>query len=201
MRTVVAFAALILLPTPLLAVEATFAGSRPEALGTREVKVDAAAIPWEPVVIEYPDAATALVRLAKDDEDPTPAKPFYRFEWSNKEKTSVKIFAVTPQAEIDRLRKLNDASTATSAGKALETSIISAYTNKYAVIRNCMAGDKDLPEAITMYVTLTPGQAQPAALVVPESSVADCVLAAKERGEFPPVKEPTTARFRLALSR
>lgn len=200
MRKLYTFAALLLLPAPLLAVEATFAGARPEAVGTREVKIDATAIPWEPVVIEYPDATTALVRLAKDDEDPTPAKPFYRFEWSNKEKTSVKIFAVTPQAEIDRLRKLNDASTATSAGQALESSIIAAYTNKFAVIRNCMAGDKELPEAITMYVTVAPGQ-EPKALVLPESSVADCVLTAKERGEFPPVKEPATARFRLALSR
>jgi hypothetical protein len=201
MRKLYTFAALFLLPAPLLALEATFVGARPEALGTREVKIAADAIPWEPAVIDLPDATTALVRLAKDDEEPTAAKPFYRFEYTNKEKTAVKIFAVTPQAEIDRLRKLNDASTATSAGKALETSIISAYTNKFEVIRTCMAGDKELPEAITMYVTLTPGQAQPTALVVPESSVAECVLTSKARGEFPPVKEPTTARFRLALSR
>ncbi len=201
MRKLFTFAAFILLPAPLLAAEVSFSGARPEALGAREVKIDAAAIPWEPVVIEYPNAATAVVRLAKDDEDPTPARPFYRFEWTNKEKTSAKIFPVTPQAEIDRLRKLNDASTATNAGKALENTIVMAYINKGAVVRTCMANDKDVPEAITMYVTLVPGQSQATALVLPESSVAECVLASKERGEYPPVKEPTTARLRIALSR
>jgi hypothetical protein len=201
MRKLYLYAALTLLPAVLPAAEATFAGARPEALGTRVLKIDADAIPWEPVVIDYPDATNAVVRLAKDDEEPTAAKPFYRFEWTNKEKTNVKLFAVTPQAEIDRLRKLNDTSTSTSAGKALETSIISAYTNKFEVIRECMAGDKELPEAITMYVTVAPGQAQPTAVVLPESTVAECVVAAKKRGEFPPVKEPTTARMRLALSR
>jgi hypothetical protein len=201
MRTSITFAALMLLSTPLLAVQVSFKGEPPAALGSRELKIDAGAVPWEPVVIEYPDASTAVLRLAKDDEEPTPTKPFYRFEWTAKDKSSAKIFPVTPQAEIDRLRKLNDATTATAAGQALEEAIVAAYTNKFAVIRTCMGNGQDLPETITMYITVTPGQPQASALVVPESSVAECVLAATNRGEYPAVKAPATARFRVALSR
>jgi hypothetical protein len=202
MRTYTTFAALLLLSSPLLAAEVSFKGAPPAALGSRELKIDASVVPWEePVVIDYPDAATAVVRLAKSDEDPTPARPFYRFEWTAKDKSSAKLFPITPQAEIDRMRKANDASIATAEGAAQEDNIIAAFTNKYAVIRTCMAGDKDLPDAITMYVTVTPGQPQATALVVPESTVADCVLAATDRGAYPAVKVPTTARMRIALSR
>jgi hypothetical protein len=202
MRTSITFAALILLSTPLLAVQVSFKGEPPAALGSREVKIDPSVVPWEePVVIDYPDAATAVVRLAKPDEDPTPAKPFFRFEWTAKDKSSAKLFPITPQAEIDRMRKANDASIATAEGRAQEENIIAAFTNKYTVISKCIAGDKDLPEAITMYVTVTPGQPQATALVVPESSVADCVLNATDRGTYPAVKVPTTARDRIALAR
>ncbi len=137
------------------------------------------------MVIDYPDAATAVLRLAKDDEDPTPARPFYRFEWTAKDKSSAKIFPITPQSEIARMRKLNDASIATAEGRALEDSIIIAYTNKYAVVRTCMAGDMELPEAITIYVTVIPGQPQATALVLPEGTVADCVLAATSVARIP----------------
>lgn len=202
MRTSITFAALMLLSTPLLAAQVSFKGEPPATLGSREVKIDDKVVAWEdPVVIDYPDATTALVRPAKDDEDPTPARPFYRFEWTAKDKSTAKLFPLTPQADIDRMRKANDASIATAEGKAQEENIIAAFTNKYEVIRKCIAGNQDLPDAITMYVTVTPGQPQATALVVPDSTVADCVLGATDRGTYPAVKVPTTARDRIALSR
>ncbi len=203
MRLVASFAALVLLPAPLLALDFSFSGQRPAALDGRELKIATGVDPAEPVVIDFPDATTARVRQVKDDEDPSPAHPFYRFEWLSKDKSSARFFPVTPQAQIDRLRKLNDASTATAAGRALERSLMMAYINKGVVIQNCMGSDKDkeIPDAMTLYVTLAPGQAQPTAVAVPESSLAECVLTATERGAYPTVTAPITARERFALSR
>ncbi len=202
MRTLVSLAVLLLSPTPLLALEVSFAGAKPDAMRDRELKLHAAAEPFEPVVIEYPDAATAVLRLAKDDEDPTPQRPFYRFEWVNKDKTSLKIHATTAPAEIERLRQLNDASLATDGGPAMENTIGMAYVNKGAVVRTSMNNDRAVPDAIIMYITVTPGgQPREKAVVLPESDLANCVLAAKERGEYPQLKAPFTARFRIALAR
>jgi hypothetical protein len=202
MRTQICLAALLLLPTPLLALDVSFAGAKPDAMNNRELKLDASAEPFEPVVIEYPDAATALLRLAKDDEEPTAQRPFYRFEWLNKDKTSLKLHATTAPAEIERVDKLNRDSLATPGGAATENAIGMAYINKGAVVRTCMANDRALPEALIMYITVTPGQ-QPkeSAVVLPESDIANCVLAAKERGAYPDLKAPFTARFRIALAR
>ena len=202
MRTRICLVALLLLPTPLLALEVTFAGAKPEAMNSRELKVDAGAQPFEPVVLEYPDAATAVLRLAKDDEEPTAQRPFYRFEWLNKDKTSLKLHAATAPAEIERVDKLNSASLATPGGAATENAIGVAYINKGAVLRSCMANDRAVPEALIMYITVTPGQ-QPkeSAVVLPESDIANCVIAAKERGAYPDLKAPFTARFRIALAR
>jgi hypothetical protein len=201
MRTHVCLVALLLAPTPLLALDVSFAGSKPDAMNGRELKLDASAVPFEPVVLEYPDAATAVLRLAKDSEDPTPQRPFYRFEWLNKDKTSLKIHATTTPAEIERLDSLNSASLATAGGPATENNIGMAYINKGAVVRTCMANDREVPEAIIMYITVTPGQPGEKAVVLPESDIASCVLAAKERGAYPALMAPFTARFRIALAR
>ena len=201
MRTLASLAALILLPAPLFALEASFSGPPPDALKSREVKMGTGAEPWEPVVFEYPDADSALVRAAKDEEEPTAQKPFFRFEWLDKEKKAAKFFPMTPPAQIEQVRKLNDASLATAGGTATENSIAMAYVNKGAVVRECMKNDKDVPETITMYITVTPGQAQAKAIVLPESAVAECVTNATERGAYPALKAPFTARFRIGLTR
>jgi hypothetical protein len=201
MRTQACLAVLLLLPTPLLALDVTFAGAKPDAMGGRELKLDASAEPFEPVVIEYPDAATALLRLARDDEDPTPQRPFYRFEWLNKDKTSLKIHPTVARAEIERIDALNSASLATSGAAATENAIGMAYVNKGAVLRECMNNDRPIPEALIMYITVTPGQPNASAVVLPESDIANCVMAAKERAAYPQLKAPFTARFRIALAR
>jgi hypothetical protein len=202
MRTQICLIALMLSPTPLLAMDVTFAGTKPDAMNGRELKLDASAEPYEPVVIEFPDATTALLRLATDDDKPTPQKPVYRFEWLNKDKTSVKLHPTTPPAEVERVDRLNRASLETTGGAATENAIGVAYVNKGAVIRNCMNNDRPVPEAIIMYITVTPGaQPKESAVVLPESDIANCVMAAKERGAYPDLKAPFTARFRLALAR
>jgi hypothetical protein len=201
MRKLAPLAALILLPTPLFALDVSFSGPTPEAMNGRELKIGTGAEPWEPVVIDYTQAGTALVRAPKDDEEPAAGRPFYRFEWMKKDKSAVKFFPMTPQEEIDRLRKLNDASIATAEGRALENSIVMAYINKGAVVRDCTANDREVPDALTVYVTLTPGQPQASAVVLPESDAADCVMKATERGTYPAVKAPFTARMRFGLSR
>lgn len=200
MRTQACLAVLLLLPTPLLALDVSFAGAKPDAMGGRELKLDASAVPFEPVVIEYPDANTALLRLAEDGES-TPQRPVYRFEWLNKDKTSLKLHATTAPAEIERLRKLNDASLATAGGATMENNIGMAYINKGAVVRTCMNNDREVPEALIMYITVTPGQPKESAVVLPESDIATCVQQAKERGAYPELKAPFTARFRIALAR
>jgi hypothetical protein len=192
---------LILLPAPLFALDVSFSGTAPDAVKSREVKLAADAVPWEPVVFEYPDATTALVRLVKDDEEPSAQKPFFRFEYTDKEKKTAKFFPMTPPEEIEKLRKLNDASLATPGGQAMENTIGMAYVNKGAVVRTCMNNDKEVPEAIVMYITVTPGQPQAKAVVLPEGAVAECVLNATERGAYPALKAPFTARFRIGLSR
>jgi hypothetical protein len=201
MRTFASFAALILLPAPLFALDVSFSGPPPEALKSREVKLGTGAEPWEPVVFEYPDATTALVRAAKDEETPSAQLPFYRFEFLDKDKKGVKFFPMTPPEEIERLRKLNDASIATTGGAAMENSIGMAYVNKGAVVRTCMGNNQDLPDAITMYITVTPGEPQAKAVVIPEGVVAECVLKATERGAYPALKAPFTARLRIGLAR
>jgi hypothetical protein len=201
MRTLASFAALILLPAPLFALEISFSGPPPDALKSREVKMGPGAEPWEPVVFEFPDADTALVRAARDEEAPSAQLPFYRFEWLDKEKKGAKFFPMTPPEEIERVRKLNDASIATAGGAATENSIAMAYVNKGAVVRTCMANDKAVPEALTMYITVTPGQPKATAVILPEGAVAECVLNATDRGTYPALKAPFTARFRLGLAR
>jgi hypothetical protein len=202
MRTQICLVALLLVPAPLLALEVTFAGAKPDAMNGRELKLDAGAEPYEPVVIEYPDATTATLRLATDDDKPTAQKPIYRFEWLNKDKTSLKLHPTTAPAEIERVDKLNSVSLDTTGGAATENAIGVAYINRGAVIRTCMANDRAVPEALVMYITVTPGQ-QPkeTAVVLPESDIANCVMAAKERGAYPDLKAPFTARFRIALAR
>ena len=157
MRTRICLAALLLLPVPVLALDVSFAGAKPDAMNNRELKLDASAEPFEPVVIEYPDAATAVLRLAKDEETPTAQRPFYRFEWLNKDKTSLKLHAATSPAEIERVDRLNSASLATPGGAATENAIGVAYINKGAVVRSCMANEREVPEALIMYITVTPG--------------------------------------------
>ncbi len=61
MRTQICLVALLLVPMPLLALDVSFAGAKPEAMNNRELKLGRMAEPFEPVVIEYLDAATACV--------------------------------------------------------------------------------------------------------------------------------------------
>ncbi|MEJ0098772.1 MAG: hypothetical protein WDO12_03130 [Pseudomonadota bacterium] len=200
MRAVASFAALILLPAPLFALDFSFAGPTPDTLAGKELKIATGVDPADPVTIDFPDAATAVVRQVKDDEDPSPKHPFYRFEWLSKDKTGVRFYPVTPQETIDQLRKQNDASLATPEGRALESPIVMAYINKGAVVQTCMKGKIEMPEALKLYVTLTPGKPDASAVVLPEGSIAECVLASTERGAYPAVKVPTTASLRLTLT-
>jgi hypothetical protein len=89
---------------------------------------------------------------------------------------------------------------ATAEGRSLESAIIMAYINKGAVVQNCLKGKTEIPDAIKIYVTLTPGQPDATAVVQPEGSIAECVTTATERGTYPAVKAPTTARDRIAVS-
>lgn len=201
MRTIAIFAALVLLPAPLFALDFSFSGATPATVAGKELKIATGVDPADPVTIDFPDATSAVVRQVKDDEDPTPTHPFYRFEWLSKDKSAVRFYPVTPQATIDQLRKQNDASLATPEGRALENTIVMAYLNKGVVVQNCMKGKTELPEALKFYVTLTPGQPDATALVLPEGSIAECVMTATERGAYPAVKVPTTAVLRMAVAK
>jgi len=200
MRTTALLAALVLLPAPLLALELSFSGPPPDGLDGREVKLKDGLDITEPVALDLASPGTALVRSAGDDEEASAKHPLYRLEWTSDEKDKAKLFPVTPAAEIQRLRQANDATTGTAEAQRLQNSVVMAYLKNGDVLRECMGPQKNLPEALTLYVTLAPGQPQATAVIQPEGTIAECVLAAKERGTYPAVKAPITARMRIALS-
>ena len=202
MRAHVLFAALMLLPTSSLALEISFFGSPPTQLDARPVTIADGAEPGKPVVFDFKDPAMIMVKPAPDDEDASPEHPQYRFEWQTPAKDKARFFPIIAFDALVSLRQQNDSTTSNSqAGQTQQNDIVMAYLKKGDILRDCMTKDKLIPEAVTIYVTLTPGNAEPSAVVLPEGSIAECVLTATERGTLPQVKAPITASMRIALSR
>jgi hypothetical protein len=202
MRAHVLFAALMLLPTSSLALDISFFGSPPKQLDARPVTIADDAKPGEPVVFDFKDPASIVVRPAPDDEDASPEHPQYRFEWQSPAKDKARFFPIIAFDALVAIREQNDAtSSKTPAGQAKQDAIVMAYLKNGDILRNCMSKQKDMPEAVTVYVTLNPGDAPPSAVVLPEGSIAECVLTATERGKLPQVTSPVTASERFALSR
>jgi hypothetical protein len=202
MRAHVLFATLMLLPTSSLALDISFFGTPPPQLDARPVTIADDAKPGEPVVFDFKDPAAITVKPAPEDEDASPEHPQYRFEWQSADKDKARFFPIIAFDALVALREQNDATTSnTREGLAKQEAIVMAYLKNGDILRNCMTKDKRLPEAVTVYVTLTPGNPQPSAVVLPEGAVAECVLTATDRGKLPQVTSPITASDRITLSR
>lgn len=202
MRAHVLFAALMLLPTSSLALDISFFGSAPQQLDARPVTIADDAKPGAAVLFDFKDPASIVVRPAPDDEDASPEHPQYRFEWQSPARDKARFYPIIAFDAMVAIREQSDATTSkTREGQAKQDAIVMAYLKNGDVLRDCMGKKKDLPEAVTVYVTLTPGNPAPSAVVLPEGSVAECVLTATERGKLPEVTSPITASMRIALSR
>lgn len=181
-----------LLSSSASAQEFSFVGRKPDLSGGKKLQVTKGVVPSTPVIFEAPSPERITLRPARPDEFSNSDRAVYRFEWQ-KDKSILFYELVDPEllASLDRQ---NAQDTASPDGKAYELRVVKAFFSEGKTLQSCIPQDVPYRGTITAYIKVGVKGQQEQAFVLPEGSVAQCILEKTRTQGYPAPNSPFVAK-------
>ncbi len=163
------------------ALDLVFTGRTPDFPKTSKVEVTSGVMPGIPVLFDLSQKNRVILRPARSDEQTTKTRPVYRFEWQQDKSTM--FYELYDPKLLDELSKSNAKDVAAPKGQDYEKKVIESFFENGKLLQTCVtssfAGD------ITAYVVINKDGDSEQVVILPEGSVAQCILKASHGKKLP----------------
>ena len=179
-------ACILLVGANACAQELTFVGRKPELLDQRKLHVTKGVTPDVPVVFDASKPDRLTLRPASAIERSNADRAVYRFEWQQDK--SIIFYELIDPATLERLDRQNTKDSATSDGRTYERRVLDVFFAGGEVLRECVYLSPESRVSITAYITVSASGRQEQVTVLPEGSVAQCLLRVTKDRAYPPTR-------------
>jgi hypothetical protein len=175
-----------------------FVGRKADFAGATKLEVLKGTNPGVPLVFDTSVAGKVILRPAARDEVTTVARSTYRFE--RQEDSSLLFFEIVAPNVIQRLDERNDADSASREGSKYENEVFTRFFDDGKLLQSCVPQSTLVGKTLTFYITIDSSGKQTDVLVLPEGSVAQCVMKASLGREYIAPPKEFVAKASIAIA-
>ena len=173
-----------------------FTGRPPDLSGNVKVHVVDGVLPGIPVLFDRSQSEKIVLRPATSDEQSNEIRPVYKFEWQ--ENKTAMFYELHDPKQLEQLSKRNAQDSATAEGKAYESKVVPNFFADGKVLQTCLP--KKFSGDITAYVVIDKNGKQEQVIVLPEGSVAQCILKETRNRSYPAPSSGFVAKVSLHVT-
>jgi hypothetical protein len=173
-----------------------FTGRTPDLSGNIKVQVIEGVLPGIPVLFDRSQPEKIVLRPATSDEQSNDTRPVYRFEWQE-DKTAM-FYELHDPTQLQQLSERNAKDSATPEGKAFESKVVPNFFADGKVLQTCLP--KKFIGDITAFVVIGESGNQEQVIVLPEGSVAQCIVKETKDRSYPAPSSRFVAKASLHVA-